>query len=184
MTPEQLQNQNRISRDLGKTPERIPKERIQSPRVIRNLIGSNARDSVFNSTFRTNIGRNLDGGKISEALSLLDKSLSGEFSEYFGRNFSEELISKEEIQTKLAGISAETGTQPSIIYLFSRPEQLDLVLIAASGSVVYQKVPEANREQLMKLVTKFREELTKPGARKTTSYLPYAKQLYQWIIVL
>ncbi|MFB8795541.1 MAG: CHAT domain-containing protein [Microcoleus sp.] len=182
LTPEQLQNQNRISRDLGKTPERIPKERIQSPRVIRNLIGSNARDSVFNSTFRTNIGRNLDGGKISEALSLLDKSLSGEFSEYFGRNFSEELISKEEIQTKLAGISAETGTQPSIIYLFSRPEQLDLVLIAASGSVVYQKVPEANREQLMKLVTKFREELTKPGARKTTSYLPYAKQLYQWII--
>jgi CHAT domain-containing protein len=55
-------------------------------------------------------------------------------------------------------------------------------LITDSGSVVYQKVPEANREQLMKVVTKFREELTKPGARGTTSYQPYAKQLYQWII--
>ncbi|NJR26573.1 MAG: CHAT domain-containing protein [Richelia sp. CSU_2_1] len=208
LTAEQLQNQNRISQDLGKPPEIIGKERIQSPRSIRNFINSNAGDSVFQSAFRSDIGRNFDAGKIPEAVSLLDKSFGQEYQEYFNQNFdqtaSRDLTSPEELQRKLAALGAKTSTKPALIYLFLRPEQLDLVLVTASGPVVryrvpesnrqeitqavtdsrivHKSVPEANREELMKVVTQFRNEITKPGARRTTSYLPYAKQLYKWMI--
>jgi filamentous hemagglutinin family protein len=182
LTAEQLQNQNRISRDIVNPIEKNVSERIQNPRSIRNFINSNARQSVFQSAFRTDIGRNFDSGKIVEGVSLLEKSFSQEFSEYFGQRFSENLIPQQEIKQKLSAIGAETGTKPSLIYLFSRSEKLDLVLITASGSVIHQSVPEANREELMKVVSQFRSEITKPGVRRTTSYLPFSKQLYKWII--
>ena len=76
----------------------------------------------------------------------------------------------------------ETGTKPSLIYLFSQPEKLDLVLVDSCGAVVHKTVPEANREELLKVVTTFREEITKPGVRATTSYLPSAQKLHKWMI--
>ncbi len=182
LTPEQRQNQNRISRDIGKPGERMPPERMQSPRGMRNLIGSNLREPVFQSPFRGDIGRNLDVGNVSAALPLLDKSFSQEFREYFGINISDDLVSPEEITKKLASVGAETGTKPSLIYLFSRSEKLDLVLVNSCGAVVHKSVSEANREELLKVVTEFRGEITKPGVRATTSYLPSAQKLYKWMI--
>ena len=160
----------------------MPPERMQSPRELRNFIGANARDSVFQSAFRSDIAKNFDAGKISAALSLLDKSFSQEFQEYFGLNISDELLSPDDIKKKLASVGAETGTKPSLIYLFSRSEKLDLMLVDSCGAVVHKAVPEANREELLKFVTTFRNEITKPGLRGTTSYLPSAQQLYKWMI--
>ncbi|MEG4090712.1 CHAT domain-containing protein [Microcoleus sp. Pol12B4] len=179
---EQRQNQNRISRDIGKPGERMPPERMHSPREMRNFLNSNIRDSVIQSAFRGDIGRNLEAGKISAALSLLDKSFSQEFGEYLGINISDELVSPEEIKTKLASVGAQTGTKPSLIYLFSQPEKLNLMLITSCGEVVHKSVPAANRTELLKVVTQFRDEITKPGVRATTSYLPSSQQLYKWII--
>ncbi|MEG4230102.1 CHAT domain-containing protein [Microcoleus sp. N9_A2] len=179
---EQRQNQNRISRDIGKPGERMPPERIQSPRGLRNFINSNIRDSVIQSAFRGGIGRNLEAGQISAALSLLDKSFSQEFAEYLDINISDELVSPEEIQKKLASVGAQTGTKPSLIYLFSQPEELNLMLITSCGEVVHKSVPAANRAELLKVVTQFRDEITKPGVRATTSYLPSSQQLYKWMI--
>lgn len=157
-------------------------ERMQSPRGLRNFINSNIRDSVIQSAFRGDIGRNLEVGKISEALSLLDKSFSQEFGEYFGLNISNELVSSEEIQKKLASVGAETGTKPGLIYLFSQREELNLVLVTSCGEVVHKSVPSANREELLKVVNEFRGEITKPGVRGTTTYLPSSQQLYKWMI--
>ena len=182
LTPEQQQNLNRISLDIGKPADRMLPERIQSPRGLRNFINLNIRDSVIQSAFRSDIERNLEAGNISAAMSLLDKSFSQEFLEYFGRNISDELISPEEIKKKLASIGAETRTKPSLIYLFSQPEKLNLVLITSCGEMVYKSVPSANREELLKVVTQFRNEITKPGVRTTTSYLPSSQQLYKWMI--
>lgn len=182
MNPQQRENQNRVARDIKIIPEPIPEERIVTPRVVSNLIDLNTGTPVFQTVFRGDIASQLDTGNVSEALSLLDNSFSGQFKQYFGQEFREEVLSTNEIQNQLEKLSAATGIKPSIIYLFSRSEQLDLVLITASGAIIHKSVPAANREQLMKIVTRFREELTKPGVRGTTSYLPFAKQLYQWIV--
>ncbi|MEG5157016.1 CHAT domain-containing protein [Microcoleus sp. A2-C3] len=182
LNPQQQRNQNSLSRDLGKPGETMAPEKIPSLRGLRNLIGSNLRDSVIQSAFRSEIGRNLDVGQISAALSLLDKSFSQEFREYFGINTTDDLLSPDEIKKKLASVGAQTGTKPSLIYLFSRSEKLDLVLVNSCGGVVHKTVSEANREELLKVVTAFRSEITKPGVRATTSYLPSAQQLYKWMI--
>ena len=182
LTREQQQNQNRISRDIGQPGEKMPPERMQSPKELRNAIGLDPRGSVFQSAFRSDIAKNFDAGKISAALSLLDKSFSQEFREYFGLNLSDELMSPDEIKKKLVSVGEETGTKPSLIYLFSQPEKLDLVLVDSCGAVVHKTVSEANREELLKVVTTFRDEITKPGVRGTTSYLPSSQQLYKWMI--
>jgi filamentous hemagglutinin family protein len=179
---EQQQNQNKISLDIGKPGERMPPERMQSPRGLRNVINSNIRDSVIQSAFRSEIGRNLETGNISAALPLLEKSFSQEFREYFGINTTDDLLSPDEIKKKLASVGAQTGTKPSLIYLFSRSDKLDLVLVTSCGGVVHKTVSEANREELLKVVTEFRGEITKPGARTTTSYLPSAQKLYKWMV--
>lgn len=160
----------------------MPPERMQSPKELRNAIGLDPRGSVFQSAFRSDIAKNFDAGKISAALSLLDKSFSQEFREYFGLNLSDELMSPDEIKKKLVSVGEETGTKPSLIYLFSQPEKLDLVLVDSCGAVVHKSVPEANREELLKVVTTFRDEITKPGVRGTTSYLPSSQQLHKWMI--
>ncbi|MEG3964860.1 CHAT domain-containing protein, partial [Microcoleus sp. S36a_B3] len=182
LNSQQQRNQNIISRELGKRGERLPPERIQDPRGLRNVINSNIRDSVIQSAFRSEIGRNLDVGQISAALPLLEKSFSQEFREYFGINTTDELLSPDEIKKKLASVGAETGTKPSLIYLFSREEKLDLMLVTSCGAVVHKTVSQANREELLKVVTEFRGEITKPGARTTTSYLPSAQKLYKWMV--
>ncbi|MBE9133868.1 CHAT domain-containing protein [Tychonema sp. LEGE 07196] len=183
LNSQQQRNQNRISRVIGKPGERILPERIQSLRGLRNAINSNIRDSVIQSAFRSEIGRNLDVGQISAALPLLEKSFSQEFREYFGINVSsDELLSPDDIKKKLASAGAETGTKPSLIYLFSRAEKLDLMLVTSCGAVVHKTVSQANREELLKVVTEFRGEITKPGARTTTSYLPSAQKLYKWMV--
>ncbi|WP_341730411.1 CHAT domain-containing protein [Microcoleus sp. EPA2] len=186
LTPEQLLNQNIILRNIEAPRQMIVGlEKNLPPKAILDFIRSNPPNLAFLSAFRSNIGSNFDQGKLSEGIALLDKSFSQEYQQYFGLNFpdiEDELISTEATQKKLAALSAETGIKPSFIYLFSRPEKLDLVLITASGSVIHQTVPQANRKELMQLVSKFREEITKLGARGTTSYLPYSQQLYQWII--
>jgi CHAT domain-containing protein len=160
----------------------MPPERMQSPRGLRNFIGGNPREPMFGAPFRSDIGRNLDAGKLSAALPLLDKSFGQEFREYFGINGRDDLLSPDDIKKKLASVAEETGTKPSLIYLFSRSEKLDLVLVDSCGAVVHKTVPEARREELLKVVTAFRNEITKPGVRATTSYLPPAQQLYKWMI--
>ncbi|MBE9184160.1 CHAT domain-containing protein [Microcoleus sp. LEGE 07076] len=184
LNSQQQRNQNIISRDIiGKPGERIPPERMQSAKEIRNFIGGNSTEPILGQPFRSEIGRNLESGKISEALSLLDKSFSQEFREYFGINVSsEELLSPDEIKKKLASVGAETGTKPSLIYVFSRAEKLDLMLVTSCGAVVHKTVPQANRKEMLKVVTEFRSEITKPGARATTSYLPSAQKLYKWMV--
>lgn len=160
----------------------MPPERMQSPKELRNAIGLDPKGSVFQSAFRSDIAKNFDAGKTSAALSLLDKSFSQEYEEYFDLELSNELISPDEIKKKLVSVGEETGTKPSLIYLFSQPEKLDLVLVDSCGAVVHKSVPSANREELLKVVNTFRNEITKPGVRGTTSYLPSSQQLYKWMI--
>ena len=99
----------------------MPPERIQSPRGLRNFIDSNIRDSVIQSAFRSDIGRNLEVGKISAALSLLDKSFSQEFGEYFGHQHQQRV-----------GIPRGNSKKVSIRGRTNRHEtQLNLSVLAA-----------------------------------------------------
>ncbi|MGQ9869492.1 CHAT domain-containing protein [Leptodesmis sp.] len=61
-------------------------------------------------------------------------------------------------------------------------DQLELLVVTAKGNAIRHRIPEATREQVMPLAQEFRLEVSDPRKLRTTSYLPQAQQLYQWLV--
>jgi CHAT domain-containing protein len=113
---------------------------------------------------------------------LLEQGRDREFSQYFGINLTNQLSSSESIRDALKTIASQTQNQSAIIYVTALPDQLDLVVFTPEGRPISRSVPEVKREQLLKVAQEFRDKITAPRLRNTTSYLPPAQQLYKWLI--
>ena len=137
---------------------------------------------VLDTTKREEIIRFLNQGKIPQAVLFMDILFTDELGGYINQRVSRELQSFAAIQNRLSGIAGQTGTKPAILYTFARPEQLDLVLVTPSGIPIHKSVPAAKRELLLQSVKQFRQDITDPAKRNTTSYLASSQKLYQWMI--
>ncbi|NEQ36450.1 MAG: CHAT domain-containing protein [Okeania sp. SIO3I5] len=82
----------------------------------------------------------------------------------------------------LTDIASQTGNNSAIIYVTAYPDEIQLVLYTPDSEPILKTVPAVNREELMKVVLKFRANITNPARRQTNSYLPPAQQLYDWLI--
>jgi filamentous hemagglutinin family protein len=131
---------------------------------------------------RSDIDRLLDSGEIELAIEMGDRVFSDDFEEYLGQNINLPYLSFETIQNKLREMEKLTGKNAGLIYVFSRNEQLDLVLIPPLGKPIYKSVPEATQVVLFQEVQRLHREIGNVARRRTTSYLAPAQQLYQWII--
>ncbi|MEG3840016.1 CHAT domain-containing protein, partial [Microcoleus sp. herbarium14] len=107
-----------------------------------------------------------------------------EFGEYLGvkANLPDENVMIARFQQTLQTIEQKTGKRSGIIYIISREERLELILVPPVGNPIHYSVPEANRAALFPTVTELRAEITNPLKVTTTSYLASAQQLYQWSI--
>ncbi|MCT7990803.1 CHAT domain-containing protein, partial [Laspinema olomoucense] len=131
---------------------------------------------------RSDIDRLLDAGEIELAIEMGDRVFSEDFEEYLGQNINLPYLSFETIQNKLREMETLTGKNAGLIYVFSRNEQLDLVLIPPVGKPIYKSVPEANQAVLFQEIQRLQGEIGNIARRRTTSYLAPAQQLYEWII--
>ena len=131
---------------------------------------------------RDGIQRLLDEGDLQQAVEIGDRLLSEEFAVYLDQTLPQQPLSLERIQHKLAEMNANTGSNAALLYLFSGPKQLDLIVVSATGEIVYKSVPEADRETLMAEIKRLQEKIANPIRRQSTRYLPAAQQLYQWLI--
>ncbi|MFE4106307.1 CHAT domain-containing protein [Almyronema epifaneia] len=61
-------------------------------------------------------------------------------------------------------------------------DQLELILVTPGQDPVRVRLPEVTRSQMLQVASQLRREVTDRTRRRTTSYLPPAQQLYQWII--
>ncbi|NJL01777.1 MAG: CHAT domain-containing protein [Spirulinaceae cyanobacterium SM2_1_0] len=86
------------------------------------------------------------------------------------------------LQGRLQQLAAETGTQPAAIYVFSRPQQLELILLHPTGSPSRHSIPAATPEVLHAQARELYTEIVDPTRRLTTAYLPSAQQLDRWLI--
>ena len=119
------------------------------------------------------------------AVSLIDELRTQEFQNYFGGNLPVNIdpaLTIEDAKRILNDIAEETGKTPAIVYVFAQTDQLELVLVTPKGSPVLKTIPAANRAALLEIADTFRSEVTNPRQRKTTSYLPSAQKLYEWMI--
>ncbi|MBW4493447.1 MAG: CHAT domain-containing protein [Oscillatoria princeps RMCB-10] len=117
-----------------------------------------------------------------EAIAMLEQRRDKEFADYFGQNLSNQLTSPESIRDALSTIASQTGNRSAIIYVTAFTDQLELVVFTPEGRPIRRAVPEAKREELLKVVSNFSEKITAPRYRDYTSYLQPATQLYQWLI--
>ena len=112
----------------------------------------------------------------------IEKTRNQEFSAYLGvkTNLPDENVLINQFQQTLRTIEQKTGKRSGIIYLVSRDEQLEIILVPPVGQPIRYSVPEANRAALFPAVKELRDEITIPRNLNTTTYLPAAQQLYKW----
>ncbi|MEG3992798.1 CHAT domain-containing protein [Microcoleus sp. SVA1B1] len=128
--------------------------------------------------------RLFEGNDIQETLWGIEEIRNQEFGEYLGvkANLPDQKIMIATFQQTLKNIEQQTGKRSGIIYLVSRDEQLEIILVPPVGRPIHYSVPEANREALFPAVKELRDEITNPAKRATTTYLAAAQQLYKWAI--
>ncbi|QLL29355.1 CHAT domain-containing protein [Thermosynechococcus sichuanensis E542] len=136
---------------------------------------------------RQQISTAFDQGDYNSAIKLLQQLYSFEFSEYFGELLStpnqEELqfLDIDQIKELLGRMAQETGQKPALSYVFWRPEQLDIFIITPEGEPIYQPV-RVSQEAVRRVIAAFNREVRDPTKTNGESYLPFAQQLYQWIM--
>jgi filamentous hemagglutinin family protein len=134
---------------------------------------------VLTDILRQDIAEALDSGSLADAVTLIERLYSREFQQYLGLQETPSLTLSE-IQSRLAELAVQTGRTPALVYLFSRAEQLDVILVTATDAPIYRSVAAADRNSLLQATTALRRELTDRTKLRSTSYLPAAQQLQTW----
>ncbi|MBE9129319.1 CHAT domain-containing protein [Coleofasciculus sp. LEGE 07092] len=82
--------------------------------------------------------------------------------------------------TDSGGISSTQELNPLTNPTAQATDQLELVLVTASGQPIRKKVEGATRQQVLKVVQEFRSTVT--DRANLQGYQSSAKQLYQWLV--
>ncbi|CAD5911943.1 Putative Haemagglutination activity domain protein [Planktothrix tepida] len=130
---------------------------------------------------RLGINQSFDSNNVETAISQIEELVNLEYLNYLGKPASITQLTVKEMQYQLRSMQAQTGKESALIYVYSRPEGLELVVVT-KNTIVHKTVPEAIPEKLFATTRNFVKEITSPRQRDTTSYLPPAQQLYQWMI--
>lgn len=128
--------------------------------------------------------RLFEGNDIEKTVWGIEQTRNQEFGQYLGvtANLPDQKVMVATFQQTLRNIEQQTGKRSGIIYIISRTNQLELILVPPVGRPIHYSVPEANRAALFPAVKELRDEITNPAKIGTTSYLPSAQQLYKWAI--
>ncbi|MEM9538860.1 MAG: CHAT domain-containing protein [Cyanobacteria bacterium P01_E01_bin.42] len=133
-------------------------------------------DSV-SGKYRLNLQTALIDDNLSEAVGSAESFFSEEFVEGEGDREEESI---ENIRTTLKNIARETGKNSVIVYAFSFPQQLELLLVTPEDRIIRKTIPAANADILRETIRTFRQTATNP--RRPSAYLAPSQQLYDWLI--
>lgn len=120
--------------------------------------------------------------KWNEVLSQMENHWERELQAYYGSSDTDEPITIVDIRQTFTNLQRETGQKSAIVYLDSRKDGLDILLITADAPPVRHSVPEAKRELLFKTAGQLLVRIDNKGRTIGRSYLAPAKELYQWIM--
>ena len=115
-------------------------------------------------------------------LNQLENNWEQELQAYYGSSDTDEGITLPKIQQTLVNLQGETGQKTALVYLDSRKDGLDILLVTADSPPVRHSVPEAKREVLFKTAGQLLVRIDNKGRTIGRSYLAPAKELYRWIM--
>jgi len=156
--PDQEQKQDQISTESINNPTNssLPQELLYTV------------DVAFNSN------------DLDSTILVLEQLRNQEFQQHLGVQGN--LLNRSQVQQLLKELEIKTKQVYAIVYIVSREEQLEIVVVPSSGEPLRHSVTEATQEKLFPVVRQLQSEITNPRKRDTISYQIPAKQLYQWII--
>ncbi|OCQ99635.1 hemagglutination activity domain protein [Oscillatoriales cyanobacterium USR001] len=113
----------------------------------------------------------------------IEQMRSREIANQSGVNTETQRLSGENIQASLGKIAQQTGKKPAVIYVVSRPDRLELVLLTPDGMPIFKSISEANSQALKRQVQKLIGGVShRPDEADAHSYLSASQQLYQWLV--
>ena len=137
---------------------------------------------------------------IDQLFTLMEDALTQKFVAYLELSVPPSLPTLTETQATLNTIASQTGVPSALLYVSFRSagdlerspnnatassqneNTLELLLVTGNGTPVYKRIPGASRAAVVQMAATFRQEVADPSKTLTRSYLPSARQLYDWII--
>ena len=164
-----------LQEDVLIRPDQEQKIEETSPEIIIND-NNNFLSKKILSTVDIAFGfDNLDSTFLA-----LEQSRNQEFKQHLGVQGTQ--LNRSEVQQLLKELEIKTKQAYAIVYIVSREEQLEIIVVPSFGEPIRHSVPEATKEKLFPVVRQLQSEITNPRKRDTVSYQAPAEQLYQWMI--
>lgn len=116
-----------------------------------------------------------------DAVQKRDQIQGREFERYFGRNLDVKFDRSKSIADTLSTVSQQTGVKPAIVYVWAKPDRLELVMLLPDGKNIFKSV-WANRETVLQVAKEFTNAVRTPRRLNAVDYKEPAEQLYQWLI--
>ncbi|NJR24471.1 MAG: CHAT domain-containing protein [Richelia sp. CSU_2_1] len=150
---------------------------------MRGRPGENLPPSVPNlPSAVANPPANMQAVANINAMLSVDLNRADKYADYFGQSSTNTQLAPENMRETLSKIASQTGKRSAIIYVNLFAQQLELLLFLPDGAALRKTVPEANRDIVLKLASEFRQEISNPRKRNTTSYQSAAQKLYNLLI--
>lgn len=116
-----------------------------------------------------------------DAVQKTDRIQGREFERYFGRNLDVKFDRSKSIAETLSTVSQQTGVKPAIVYVWAKPDRLELVMLLPDGKNIFKSV-WANRETVLQVAKEFTNAVRTPRRLNAVDYKEPGEQLYQWLI--
>ncbi|MDJ1170035.1 CHAT domain-containing protein [Roseofilum sp. BLCC_M154] len=134
-----------------------------------------------------------------QAIQLFEEFQAVEYAKYFDLKLYGRTATACEIAQTLDNLAQKTQQKSAIVYVAALENELDILTIfpqnqacsspkilnkqnSPSAPFAQIKIQDLTRSSLEESINQFRLEVSNPRKTRTTSYQPYASQLYQWLI--
>ena len=157
----------------------------QGVATVRENRIRNVSNVTLSSATKANppaLGERIQNLNPIETVNTIEKSWESDYETYFKADLSQSSLKAQQISATLGRLASQTGKRTALIYAVPTPKKLELVLLLPQRAPIRKSVPAAARENLVNTARELVQEVTDITKVGTTSYIPAAKRLYQWII--
>ncbi|OUC14525.1 MAG: hypothetical protein B0A82_11825 [Alkalinema sp. CACIAM 70d] len=123
----------------------------------------------------------LDREDLAAAINQVEVGWKAQYEAFYEGKLSSQLLSLEQIQTRLQQLTPRTQTKTALLYAIPLPDRLDIILVPPQGRPIHRSIPAATLKARNQIGAQFRLGVVNPLS-EPQEYLPAAQQLYQWLI--
>lgn len=124
----------------------------------------------------------LDRGELGATIATVERGWKKDYQNFYRQRYDQPIQSADAIAEKLLEISRQTGKNAAVIWAWSRPDDLVILLITPGREPISRIISEANSNELDIMAKTFRREVANPRRSNSAAYMRASRQLYQWLV--